>query len=100
MIAKHIQEAIAALLSTDKGATDEERTAVMAAASGQWRALTIVEVARRLFYGGRFAKSFQHYHLAGLGWGRRGAPPPPRSGPVGRASTPSANRARSAKFTD
>ena len=48
MIAKHIQEAIAALLSTDKGATDEERTAVMAAASGQWRALTIVEVARRL----------------------------------------------------
>ena len=48
MIAKHIQEAIAALLSTDKGPTDEERTAVMAAASGQWRALTIVEVARRL----------------------------------------------------
>lgn len=48
MIARHIQEAIAALLSTDKGATDEERTAVMAAASGQWRALTIVEVARRL----------------------------------------------------
>jgi excisionase family DNA binding protein len=48
MIAEHIQQAIAALLSTDKGATDEERTAVMAAASGQWRALTIVEVARRL----------------------------------------------------
>lgn len=48
MIARHIQEAIAALLFTDKGATDEERTAVMAAASGQWRALTIVEVARRL----------------------------------------------------
>lgn len=48
MIAKHIRNAIAALLTTDKEASDEERTAVMAAASGQWRALTIVEVARRL----------------------------------------------------
>lgn len=48
MIAEHIQAAISALLTTDKSATDEERVAVMAAASGQWRALTIVEVARRL----------------------------------------------------
>lgn len=48
MIAEHIQEAISALLATDKSATKEERVAVMAAASGQWRALTIVEVARRL----------------------------------------------------
>lgn len=48
MIAEHIRNAIAALLTTDQGASDEERTAVMAAASGQWRALTIVEVARRL----------------------------------------------------
>lgn len=48
MIAEHIRNAIAALLTTDKEASDAERTAVMAAASGQWRALTIVEVARRL----------------------------------------------------
>ena len=48
MIGNHTKAAIAALLAVDESATDEERTAVMAAASGQWRALTIVEVARRL----------------------------------------------------
>jgi len=48
MIGNHTKAAIAALLAVDESATDEERTAVMAAVSGQWRALTIVEVARRL----------------------------------------------------
>lgn len=48
MIGNHTKAAIAALLAIDESATDEERTAVMAAASGQWRALTIAEVSRRL----------------------------------------------------
>lgn len=48
MISNHTQAAIAALLAVDESATDDERTAVVAAASGQWRALTIVEVARRI----------------------------------------------------
>jgi excisionase family DNA binding protein len=48
MIGNHTKAAIAALLAVDESATDEERTAVVAAASGQWRALTIVEAARRL----------------------------------------------------
>ena len=48
MIADHIRDAIAALLSVDGGATEAERSAVMAAASGHNRELTIVEVARRL----------------------------------------------------
>lgn len=48
MISRHTRAAITALLAVDDAATDEERTAVAAAASGQWRALTIVEAARRL----------------------------------------------------
>lgn len=48
MVSRHIQAAIVALLATDENATDEERTAVAAATSGQWRALTIKEAARRL----------------------------------------------------
>ncbi len=48
MVSEHTKNAIAALLAVDANATEEERTAVVAAASGQWRALTIVEAARRL----------------------------------------------------
>lgn len=48
MISNHTKAVIAALLAVDESATDEERTAITAAISGQWRALTIVEVARRI----------------------------------------------------
>lgn len=48
MIGNHTKAAIAALLAVDESATDEERVAITAAISGKWRALTIVEAARRL----------------------------------------------------
>ena len=48
MISYHIRAAISALLAADESATDEERTAVAAAISGQWRALTIKDAAKRL----------------------------------------------------
>lgn len=48
MISNHTRAAITALLAVDDTATDAERTAVAAAVSGQWAALTITEAAKRL----------------------------------------------------
>lgn len=48
MISTHTKAAITALLAVDTAATDEERTAIAATLSGQWRTLTIKDAAKRI----------------------------------------------------